>query len=132
VQGFNASAVNRLLPFVTALPLRTRININTAPKEVLAAVFPDLSTDEIANLVRYRDEGLPFSSAADIKDYRSGALPPRLIDQYLDVKSDFFLATLAITGDGAQVRQMALLQRKAAVTPSAAKEWPGIIWVKDF
>ena len=48
VRGFDDAILARLKPFISALPLRTPININTAPQEVLAATFPKLSTDDIA------------------------------------------------------------------------------------
>ena len=45
VRGFDAATVAKLRPFVTALPARTPVNVNTAPREVLAAVLPELSRD---------------------------------------------------------------------------------------
>src|SRR4029079_10158306 len=39
VRGFDAATVAKLRPHVTALPVRTSININTASGAVLAAVF---------------------------------------------------------------------------------------------
>jgi general secretion pathway protein K len=134
VAGFDAATIKRLAPFVTALPssrTRTKININTASAELLSAIFPDLSQSEIAAVIAHCRE-VPFHSIDDIKTWPGVKLPPAVVDLYLDVKSDFFLATLAITGEGAQVRQMALLQRKSSALPGSGSGWPSIIWVKDY
>ncbi len=129
VQGFNADILRRLAPYVTALPLHTTININTASDQLLLALFaPDFDADDVARLIRRREAPLPFASITDIKAYAAHPIPAAVVDQYLDVKSDFFSANLAITGEGGQVRQQALLQRNSALPA----QWPSIIWVKDL
>jgi general secretion pathway protein K len=52
----DAAAAERLRPFVTVLPAATPVNLNTAPAEVLAAVFPDLPLDAARALVRSREQ----------------------------------------------------------------------------
>ncbi|MEO8103412.1 MAG: type II secretion system minor pseudopilin GspK, partial [Betaproteobacteria bacterium] len=54
VRGVDAATVARLAPFVTALPGRTPVNVNTAPQEVLAALFPMLAGDQLTVLARER------------------------------------------------------------------------------
>ncbi len=63
--GLSADTVARLKPYVTVLPQRTWININTATAEVLAAWVPGLSLDRARALVRTRDEGQWFINRAD-------------------------------------------------------------------
>ncbi len=132
-RGFDDAGIARLKPFVTALPLRTPININTAPQEVLAATFPKLSADDIAALARQR-LAKPFESKAAIAEYWKKFATP-LVNDSLDVSSAFFSVNIAIDNAGAQIRQSALLQRSQG-TPGAAGEggnamkWPSIIWVK--
>lgn len=63
--GLNADTVARLKPYVTVLPQRTWININTASAEVLAAWVPGLTLDRARALVRTRDEGQWFINRAD-------------------------------------------------------------------
>jgi len=82
----------------------------------------------VNEIIRSRDNGLPFTDVESIKKYTFAPIPPAKVDSFLDVKSDFFTATLAITGDGAQVREQALLQRM----PLLPTEWPRIIWIKDY
>jgi len=132
VKGVDDAVLRTLAPFVTALPTlngeRTRVNINTTSIEVLAAVFPDVSAEVLSETIRVRE--LPFTNIADIRERRT-QLPAALVDAYLDTKSRYFEATLAITGQHSQIRQAALLQLQTA--PSAAGElaWPAIIWVKE-
>ncbi len=123
VHGFDAQTVNRLRPFVTALPTRSKLNFNTAPQEVLAAVLPDLPPDELANLVRIRVTK-PFVKV-DGDDSLAGVLgkTPAPALAMLDTKSAFMTASIAIDYAGTQVRQSALLFR-------GNEKWPSIIWVK--
>lgn len=58
----------RLAARITSYPDTRRVNINTAPAEVLQILF-DLSPEEAAEIVRdrdLRDDDAPFTSAADI------------------------------------------------------------------
>ncbi len=131
VAGFNAEIIGRLRPFVTALPTRSKININTAPAEVLAALLPDMSNDEIGALIKLRLTK-PFSQVdgnGGVKEFLSKS-PPAVIDQSIDVKSAFFSVYLAIDNNGAQVRQSALLQRRE-LGGAAGDRWPSIIWVRN-
>jgi len=67
VKGFDEGAINKLKPFITALPEPTPVNVNTAPAEVLAAVIPDLSLAEAKSLVESRRQRF-FSSLAELQE----------------------------------------------------------------
>ncbi len=131
VRGFDAATLKILAPHITVLRLRTAININSASPTVLGAVLSLAPTpftdDQVATLIRYRSAA-PFTGKSNIKEYPKDIIPGALVEQYLDATSIYFSANLAITGDGAQVRQQALLERN----PAALSEWPRIIWVKDL
>ena len=127
VRGFDSATLSRLMPFVTALPMRTPINLNTAPQEVLAAIFPKLAGDNITALVRQR-QTKPFADKAAVTEYWK-KFPAAPIDDTVDVTSRFFSVTIAIDNAGAQVRQSALLQRASGEGGGVAK-WPSIIWVR--
>jgi type II secretory pathway component PulK len=128
----------QLAPFITALPTvngeRTRININTTSLEILNALFPEAAADVITETIRLRE--LPYRDAADIKERRA-KLPAALVDAFLDTKSRYFEAALAITGQHSQIRQAALLQLQTggaaggATGGGASVAWPAIIWVKE-
>lgn len=131
-RGFDADVLQRLAPFVTALrPLstaqaRTKINLNTAPEEVLRALFPELGGEAMAMLLRTRQTN-PFDQieGANGAKERFATVPPA-IWELVGTQSAWFRATVAINNGGASVRQTALLHRAA----DAADRWPSIIWVR--
>ncbi len=140
VKGIDDRVFIALSPFITALPAttnapRTWININTAPQEVLRAVLDKVSDDEIVEIIRVRVD-FPFSTKdhgfkeiGGIKDRKT--IPADLVDNFLDVKSRYFEADLAITGEASQVRLAALLQLQDATPRTNATALPVIIWVKE-
>lgn len=83
--GLDAEGWKRLEPLVAALPPGTKLNINTAPPEVLAVFAEGARPADMERFVHLRDQQ-PIRDAAD----------PRLAQLFgnalgaLDVKSDFF------------------------------------------
>lgn len=80
VQGFTDKTFAQVRPWVTALPATagvTPINVNTAPPEVLIALFPQVAASAIAALVAERTH-TPFTSPAQLAAALPGgsALPP--------------------------------------------------------
>ena len=123
VQGFDARTLAKLRPFVTALAPITRINLNTAPIEVVKAVMPELADAEALGLVKERLTK-PFKDLADIKA-RYPKAAPQLLDQEVDAKSSFFTAQIAVSSGTVQIRTQALIQR-------IENKWPVIIWTAAF
>jgi len=122
VRGFDAGAVAKLRPFVTALPVRAPVNANTAAPEVLAAILPALSRDEIRALVQSRRKQ-PFRDRADLKA-RMNQVEGTAIEASLDVKSDHFLVQVGVSQDDVQVAAEALVSRAApGATPATAMIW---------
>ncbi|MCK0511163.1 type II secretion system minor pseudopilin GspK [Aromatoleum buckelii] len=117
VAGFDEALVDRLTPFVTALPAPTRINVNTAPAEVLAAVVADLELNDARILVAERERAW-FRDLADFSArLPAGAQAP---GTGLDVRSRHF-AVIGRSGFGsAVVRMEVLLDRR--------ETWPTILW----
>jgi len=94
VKGFDAAAVARLEPFVTALPAATPVNVNTAPPAVLRALLPGLGPEDAARIVERRGKQ-PFASREEFVR----ALPARPaapIDAQIDVRSRFFRADATV------------------------------------
>lgn len=119
VRGFDAQAVAKLKPHVTALGERTRVNVNTASETVLAALLPN-KQDKIADIVRMR-RTKAFRSEADI-----AAVVGAESVAALDVKSAFFSVRVQVSQDEVQLATEALVKR---VTPSAASAAPtAIVW----
>ncbi len=120
VRGFSDEVRARLGPFVSALPVNTAVNVNTASPEVLSAVIDGLSLDAARALVAQRDR-------AYFRDYTdfSNRLPHgvEIANSDLKVSSNYFLARVRVTIGGAEARGLALLVR-------ADIGWPAIVWRK--
>lgn len=84
--GIDADTIERLAPYVTLLPSRTAVNVNTAPREVLAAAIKglDLATAERLIQVRQRD---PFKDLAAVSAQAPGLT---LNGALVEVRSDYF------------------------------------------
>ena len=64
--GLDAETVGRIAPYITLLPVRTPVNVNTAPKEVLAAVIPGLDLASAERLVQARQRE-PFRNLQQVQ-----------------------------------------------------------------
>lgn len=84
--GIDADTIERLTPYVTLLPSRTAVNVNTAPREVLAAAIKglDLATAERLIQVRQRD---PFKNLESVSSQAPGLT---LNGALVSVNSDYF------------------------------------------
>ena len=86
VKGFDARAVARLEPFVTALPDETPVNVNTAPAAVLRALVPGLGPEDATRLVRARAAS-GRSRAGTSSCARCPTRPAASIDAQIDVQA---------------------------------------------
>lgn len=107
VKGFTAKAVDKLRPYVTALPVDTSVNINTAPDQVLSALF-NLPATVLAPLLSNRVN----QSFANITDL-TNQLPPGTTcpSGLCDIKTGYFLVTIDIRYGRLQRRTEALIER---------------------
>ena len=107
VRGFDAKAVERLRPHVTAIPKRTTINANTASETLLAAAF-GAPREKVAALVEGRRK-TPFANFEAFRQaYQQHGLAT---DNPFDVKSDWFMVRVQVTQDDVQVGTEALASR---------------------
>jgi general secretion pathway protein K len=109
VRGFNEDRFRRLAPYVTALPVATKLNVNTASAELLSAVVKGLTESEARSIVEARDKK-PFGSKADF----AKRLPEPAIDsanELLDVRTDYFLVRGTVRSGRAAAGYRALLWR---------------------
>jgi general secretion pathway protein K len=114
VSGFTPEIVGKLREFVVVLPRATQINVNTAPAQVLAALFPAMSTSDAASLVADRRRAY-FRDAADFTQrLQVRNLPaPRV---QIGFGSRFFLARgKVVIGDG-ELQTESLIERNAGQT----------------
>lgn len=120
VRGFDDGVLARLSPFVSALPVFTAVNVNTASPEVLAAVVDGLDLDGARALVEKRQRTY-FRDRTDFLNQlpRDVLAPP----EDISFSSNYFMVQLRVIIGSAQARSVALLSRTGA-------NWPIIIWRK--
>lgn len=110
VKGFDARTVAKLRPFVTALPVRTAVNVNTAPLEVLQAILPATPAKELQAVVAAR-RARPYATPEALKV----ALPQAdtvALGQHLQLKSGYFTARVSVAQDDVLLGVEALLRRE--------------------
>ncbi len=117
VAGFTAAIQARLADVVSVLPNNaTKINENTAPREVLAALFPSVTPDALEAFVASRMT-TPSHGRNDLRE-RLG-LSPQAQEEGLNLtnpRSEFFsVVTLAAVGETRQLFR-AIVQRRAGET----------------
>lgn len=110
VQGFKRDVIERLRPFVTALPAPTTINVNTAPAEVLVALSAGLQPAGAKALVERRAKA-HFKDKADFRKQLAEGVQVR--DEEYNVNSRFFIATARARNGRVQAGYQALLDRPA-------------------
>lgn len=89
IRGFTPEIVDKLRPWVVALPQPTAINVNTAPKEVLGALFHTLPTSVIDKFIEQR----PYKEAAkfsgQLQELATGLQIPQNLPPY-GIQSSYF------------------------------------------
>lgn len=110
VRGVDDVVYARLAPFVSALPQRTPVNVNTAPAEVLTAIDPDSDPNRIALSIEQRERG-EFVTVADFLDAAGLAETPYPTEN-LAVASNYFRTSIeARVGEG-RTRLSSVLARQ--------------------
>jgi len=124
VSGFSPPAIDQLRDYVIALPTNsTKINVNTAPAELLSALVPDLSLSEAAAMVNtrktvyYRNQG-DFTGTAQMVGKQKPA------QQLYAVRSDYFLAYSRVKLDRATLETQSLLRRNGSITT--------VVWIREY
>ena len=108
VRGFDAKAVAKLRPYVTAIRERTALNMNTASDVVIAAAF-GVPRAKVADLVAERRKN-PF---ADKAAFIAAAQRSNLINvlDLVDVKSSWFSVRIQVAQDDVVLGSEALVRR---------------------
>jgi general secretion pathway protein K len=121
IKGFDRDALSALRPFVTVLPGRTSVNVNTAPPEVLASLVAGLSPDEAYALVAKRER----SYYRNISDFQL-ALPNGLTSpEGISVSSRYFLVRATIRYERLAIGSLALYARGGSA-------FPKLVWRADL
>jgi len=106
--GLSPAQVEQLRPYVVMLPQATPVNINTAPREVLAALAEGMDLAAATRLVQTRATQ-PFHNL----DAAKALLPPNvsLGSTRAAVISSYFFVDGRLRMDGRLVQQRSLVQR---------------------
>lgn len=107
--GLSAPTVAALRPYVTLLPERTPLNINTASAEVIQATVPGVQKADATRLVNAREQA-HFATLTD-----AARLMPALgdagVSSQLAVNSRFFEVRGRVRLDRAVVEEVSVVQR---------------------
>ncbi|MFW2541362.1 type II secretion system minor pseudopilin GspK [Primorskyibacter sp. 2E107] len=151
IPGLSDRNLERLLPFIAAVPGVSALNVNTASSEVLGAFFPDIPPAQMARLMAKRrqepfpskavflgevglaegDAGQSGGASEDGEEQTSeeqGAEEERQaqrrqeLERLVSVGSDWFRLDAQATYRGQTIRRIAVLQRKG-VPAKVAVTW---------
>lgn len=109
IQGVTPQLYLRLLPYLTALPEKTAINVNTAAIPVLQSLSPTLTTDSAKAIEAYRKQ-MPFDSVdkfLNMDIVRNNNVP----SDKLTVSSQYFLIKTQVEKNEQQLILYTLVQR---------------------
>lgn len=107
--GVDADAIARLAPWAVVLPTPTPVNLNTAPREVLAAVIEGLDAATADRLVQVR-ERQPFRSVEQAKSQLVGANSPIKFEG-VAVTTTYFEVIGRVRLDDRVLQERSLVQR---------------------
>jgi general secretion pathway protein K len=109
VNGFTREIYSTLAPYVTALPIGTKLNVNTASAVVLASLSDDIDLSAAEGLVQQRND----AAFADIDKTFEGLVDPKVLKE-IDGVSQHFLLTATVTLGTNQLTMRSVLQRDAS------------------
>jgi len=115
VRGMSRAVLDELVPFVTALPQTTWINVNTARPEVLAALIDGLTLEEAYRLTAQRERA-HFRNLGDLRN----ALPEWIVlpEGRIAFTSRYFLVTSRARHGRIAIGSRALLDRNGQAMPN--------------
>ncbi len=113
VKGINFKVFNKIKNFITALPKRNTININTADKEVLRMISISISEADAQDMIKNREKN-GYKKVADLLNHSSlsglsAEAKGKLMK--LGVKSDYFLLTSTAIIGQLEIRMKSILNR---------------------
>lgn len=117
--GVDPQALLRLAPHIVLLPVPTKVNINTAAREVIASAIPGLNVGDAERLVQYRQR-TPFKKPQDIQAQLPGMTAENLAgvviaSNYFEVRGRLRLADRVL-------EQRSLVQRNQRVITVLSSE----------
>jgi general secretion pathway protein K len=116
VKGVTPRMLAAVLPYLSALPAGTPVNVNTAPREVLAAIVGNADAESLEALLADRVRK-PFTTIAEFR----ARLPEGAAlasDVALSVKSSYFYVTIEARQGVTRSHARALLRRGGGGKPA--------------
>ncbi|RZT05858.1 general secretion pathway protein K [Duganella sp. CF402] len=124
VSGFTPQAIEQLRDYVIILPVGgSKLNVNTAPAELLSALVPGLSLSDAAAMVSARKKAW-YLNIGDFSGKPQVSGKP--IKALWDVRSDYFLAYSRVRLDRATLDTQALLYRPGTKPLTEVK------WIREY
>jgi general secretion pathway protein K len=122
--GLDAAAIARLAPSVVLLPVRTPVNLNTAPREVIAAVVPGLDLATAERIVRER-QSAPLRNLNAARRLLAGTV--QLDARRVSTVSAFFEVRGRLRLDDWIVEEQALMQRRGLEVRTVWRDRVGLV-----
>ena len=110
--GLDAAVIDRLATVVVLLPVATPVNLNTASREVLAAVVTGLDLGSADRLVQARVR-TPLRSVADAVAIVGAG--PKLVERDVDVKSSYFEVRGRLRLENRVLESRSLVERRSGL-----------------
>ncbi len=122
VKGMDRNTLSVLRPFITVLPTRTPVNVNTASPEVLVALVQGLSSEEAYSMVAKRERAY----YRNITDFQQ-ALPSGMTAPAsgISVSSQYFLVQTRASNERLSIGNQALYRRVGEALPK-------LVWRTDL
>ena len=120
VKGVTVQMYKKLAPFIVTLPQSTKINVNTASKEVLMSLAPGIDASVAEQLIRAR-ETQPFLSVESFLKHpllQFRQVPPELIA----IDTHYFELTSTASNERLDYRMRSLLVRNGAAVTTVARQ----------
>lgn len=117
--GIDPQALQRLEPYIALLPTETTVNVNTASREVLAAVIPGLNVGDAERLIQYRQR-TPFKKREDLLAQLSGVSPDNV--GRVDVRSSYFEVRGRLRLNDRVLEQRSLIERNQRIITVLSSE----------
>ncbi|MEO6281193.1 type II secretion system minor pseudopilin GspK [Roseateles sp.] len=117
--GLDAATLARLQPYVVLLPKPTPVNLNTAPREVIAALFDGVDLASAERVVQGR-KAQPLQNIADAAPLLPATV--QITPGRASVDSSFFIVTGRLRLDERQLEQRSLIERQGLTMVVLARE----------
>ncbi len=123
IEGFTTEVINTLDPHLVVLPGITKVNLNTATPEVIAARSPNMDLSQARGLITLRERNFfPTLAAAS-----SAASGQSFSPEQWSVGSSYFLVRGLVKYDRVTARSDTLLHRRPA-GPNSPRSVVEVIW----